>query len=133
MLKWMSLGILMIAAVVPSGAQDDSGLPDGNGKEIVKKACVACHKVNVITAKRATPAQWANIVQQMVSRGADLTDAEIETVTKYLAASFPAADKPDATPPAAPPATPPTAPQGQMLARYLSAGEWSYGAMPGTR
>ncbi len=92
---------LVSSAPAQAAAPVEAPLPEGPGKAIVQKMCVGCHAISVVTSRRATPEQWTNIVQQMVSRGADGTDEEIETVTRYLSTNFPpkADDKP-ATPPA---------------------------------
>jgi hypothetical protein len=101
MLKRSILILTTLAAALPAVAQSDAPLPEGAGKAVVQKMCVGCHKVKVITSKRATKEQWTTIVQQMVSRGADGTDEEIATVIDYLATNFPPLkeDKP-APPPA---------------------------------
>lgn len=85
----------------PSASSKKSELPDGPGKEVVQRMCVGCHGLSTVTSKRATPDEWASIVDLMVSRGADGSDEDIDKVVKYLSASFPPA-KP-ATPPAAAP------------------------------
>lgn len=75
-------------------------LPPGEGKPIVERMCGSCHVLKVVTSKRASPEQWAQIVDQMVSRGAEGTDDEIQTVVEYLSKNFgldsppPAAEKP---------------------------------------
>ena len=63
-------------------------LPPGKGKAIVARACKNCHALKVVTSKRATKEQWSAVVDQMVSRGADLSDDEIDTVVNYLAKNF---------------------------------------------
>ena len=60
----------------------------GKGKAIVQRDCAGCHALKVITSKRATKEQWSTLVDQMVSRGADVPDEEIETVVDYLAKNF---------------------------------------------
>ena len=75
-------------------AQATDQLPDGAGKPLVQRMCVGCHKLQVVTSKRATHEQWETIVQQMVARGADGTDEEIATVIDYLAKNYPAPVKP---------------------------------------
>ena len=106
----LSLGLALLstvpmlaqtAAAPPSGA---AALPPGPGKAIAQRMCVACHGLEVVTAKRATPEDWASTVQLMVSRGAEGTDEEVDILTKYLAASFPAV--PDKGSPAAPASSP---------------------------
>jgi mono/diheme cytochrome c family protein len=108
---WVSmLKRVMVAGIAFGTAVSCMGqnvpLPDGPGKAVVEKVCTGCHGTAVIAAKRATPEQWANTVQQMVSRGADATDEEIETITRYLSTNFPPVkdDKTAPPPTAAPPA-----------------------------
>jgi cytochrome c5 len=101
MLKWLPLFATVVVAASPTLAQDkDTTLPDGAGKAIVQRMCVDCHSLKVVTAKHATKDQWATIVQQMVSRGADGTDQEVATVVDYLAKNFPPQkdDKPASSP-----------------------------------
>lgn len=73
-------------------------LPPGDGKAIVERACVGCHTLKVVTAKKATPEQWSAVVNQMISRGAEVEDDEIETLVAYLSKNFPASAKPDEAP-----------------------------------
>jgi mono/diheme cytochrome c family protein len=76
-----TLVYLALAANVPS-------LPPGKGKAIVQRDCAGCHALKVITSKRATREQWSALVDQMVSRGADVPDEEIEIVVDYLNKNF---------------------------------------------
>lgn len=85
-----TLVYLAFAANVPS-------LPPGKGKAIVQRDCVGCHAIKVITSKRASRDQWSTLVDQMVSRGADVPDEEIETVVEYLNKNFGTSKKPPAT------------------------------------
>lgn len=90
MLKCIVLLSTVLATALPVIAQgNDVKLPDGDGKAIVQKMCTGCHNLKTVTSKHATKEQWNTIVQQMVSRGADGTDEEIETVINYLAKNFP--------------------------------------------
>ena len=73
-------------------------LPPGDGKAIVQRACVGCHTLKVVTTKRATPEQWSAVVNQMISRGAEVEDDEIETLVAYLSKNFPASAKSDEAP-----------------------------------
>jgi len=94
MRKMTSWGVLFLSALpvvtVLHGAdtQNKGSLPDAPGKAVVQKMCVGCHSANVLTSKRATPAQWSAIVQQMISRGAEGTDEQVETVMRYLNENF---------------------------------------------
>src|SRR5882672_6345941 len=64
------------------------GLPPGKAKAIVEHECAGCHVLKVVTSKRASKEQWSVLVDQMISRGADVRDEEIETVVDYLAKNF---------------------------------------------
>ena len=90
------------AGAAPTGA---AALPPGPGKAIAVKTCQSCHGLEVVTSKRASPDDWAATVQLMVSRGADASDEDVDTLTKYLAASFPPVKDGKAAPTTAP-ATP---------------------------
>jgi len=79
------LFIMLVFLTVLASAQN---LPPGDGKEIVQQKCGGCHALKVVTSKRASKQQWSSFVDQMVSRGADIEDEEIETVVDYLAKSF---------------------------------------------
>jgi competence ComEA-like helix-hairpin-helix protein len=87
---FMSLVYLALAASAQT-------LPPGDGQEIVQQKCGGCHAMKVVTSKRASKQQWSTLVDQMVTRGADIEDEDIQTVIDYLARSFgpdvpPAAD-----------------------------------------
>jgi len=86
----MLAAALLFLAISSSG----SSLPPGNGKAIVRRACAGCHALKVVTSKRASKQQWSMLVNQMVSRGADLEDEEIEVVVDYLSKNFSLDKKP---------------------------------------
>lgn len=73
-------------------------LPPGDGRAIVQRACVGCHALKVVTSKRATPQQWSTLVDQMISRGAEVEDDEIEALVAYLSKNFPPNAKADEAP-----------------------------------
>lgn len=78
------------AQAAPPASPNDS-LPDGPGKPIIQRACANCHSLKVIVSKKATKDDWTKTVNEMVTRGADLSDDEIDKVIDYLATNF----KPD--------------------------------------
>jgi competence ComEA-like helix-hairpin-helix protein len=77
--------ILYFALVFVS---DANSLPPGAGQAIVQQKCVSCHAVKVITAKKASRQQWSTTVDQMITRGADVSDDDVETLIDYLAKNF---------------------------------------------
>jgi competence ComEA-like helix-hairpin-helix protein len=77
--------ILCLAFVL---ASDENTLPPGEGQAIVQKKCASCHALKVVTGKRASRQQWSTIVDQMITRGAEVPDDEIDTLLDYLAKNF---------------------------------------------
>jgi cytochrome c5 len=95
-MRWFLAAILTTAVAFAAG----QNLPDGDGKAIVSGACASCHGLDLITAKQASKADWAAVVDRMKTYGAALTDPQTTTVIDYLAKSFP----PKGSTPAAAPA-----------------------------
>ena len=86
---------LAIAVAVPAHAQ--GALPPGEGRDMVAVACSQCHALNVIMSMREGQAGWRRHVTNMVTRGAQLTAREADTVIAYLAATFGPVATPAAT------------------------------------
>jgi putative heme-binding domain-containing protein len=63
-------------------------LPDGKGKAEFVNSCTACHRTDMVTRLRKTPAEWRAIVDDMVSRGADGSKEDIDNIVLYLATNF---------------------------------------------
>lgn len=85
------IAVLLVVGLGSGSAQTmpaSAAMPDGAGKAIVQRACSACHAVTVVTSKHASQKEWDQVVNQMVSRGADLTDDEVDTVIEYLAKNY---------------------------------------------
>ncbi len=81
---------LAIAAAVPARAQGapPAALPPGDGRDMLATACSQCHNLNVIGSMREGPEGWKRHVYNMVTRGAQLTAREADTVIAYLAVNF---------------------------------------------
>ncbi len=63
-------------------------LPKGPGMELVQTKCSACHPLALVVAKPKTQDQWEATMDQMVSRGAKLTDPEYDLISAYLTKNF---------------------------------------------
>jgi putative heme-binding domain-containing protein len=80
-------------------------LPEGQGKAEFQHICGNCHSVSIATSQRMTQAQWTGVVNDMVSRGAQGSQQDLDNVTAYLATHFGQGAPPAAgTMPAAEPA-----------------------------
>jgi cytochrome c5 len=65
-----------------------TGLPAGDGKDLVAVACSQCHGLKTIMTLRYGPAGWKIFVDDMVLRGAQLGPQEADTVIQYLSQNF---------------------------------------------
>jgi competence ComEA-like helix-hairpin-helix protein len=74
-------GVLMALLWGPAAAQDD-------GKVLLERACTKCHALTSTLKQRNTRARWSAVVDDMVARGTEARDAEIETIIDYLAKNF---------------------------------------------
>ena len=63
-------------------------LPDGPGKAVTERMCKPCHGLENVVRARRTEDKWSEVVDDMVSRGAKGTDAEIDEVIRYLSLHF---------------------------------------------
>ncbi|HEY3738519.1 MAG TPA: helix-hairpin-helix domain-containing protein [Bryobacteraceae bacterium] len=77
------LAALTLAAV-GAVADDNPDLPDAPGKATVVKVCGACHGAEIVLGKPHSEDGWNEIVVDMVQRGAEGTDEELDQVVKYL-------------------------------------------------
>lgn len=96
------------ASNFPMSPQSAPALPEGKGKDLVQQKCVTCHAANVWMAQRHTRDQWGSVLDNMISKGLQASDDELDTIADYLGQNFGPVTK-DAAPPAAPasdPATP---------------------------
>jgi competence ComEA-like helix-hairpin-helix protein len=88
----VSFSVLLVIFAVATTAVS---LPPGKGRSIVQHHCSGCHALRVVTGKRASKQQWSALVDQMITRGAEVEDEDIDTVVEYLAKNFgPAKDPP---------------------------------------
>jgi hypothetical protein len=70
-------------------ADDFKSLPEGPGRDVTVRVCSQCHSPEVAAQQRLDPIGWKALVDQMANNGAQASDAEFNTITSYLAASFP--------------------------------------------
>jgi quinoprotein glucose dehydrogenase len=64
-------------------------LPPGGAKALVEKTCgTGCHSVEVVTSQRMNAAEWNSVVQGMVARGAQASDAEVKVIVDYLSTTL---------------------------------------------
>src|ERR1700737_958610 len=81
---------LLPLAVLPALAQNAAieNLPEAKGKAVVEKVCSVCHEPTAVAKYRKSKEDWQAVIDDMVTRGADATDQEFDTVIDYLAKCF---------------------------------------------
>jgi competence protein ComEA len=63
-------------------------LPDDAGKAELVKVCGRCHEPQRAASVRLTREGWESTIDDMISRGAQGTDAEFQAVLDYLSKHF---------------------------------------------
>jgi mono/diheme cytochrome c family protein len=81
-------GLALASEATPPIAQTPGALPEGEGQALVARACSQCHSLEVVTRARLTRKQWEAKIDQMLARGAKLSDEEIDLAAEYLARNF---------------------------------------------
>lgn len=91
----MTVRSFLIAAVLaslaaPALADDYKSLPDGPGRDVTVRVCSQCHSPEIAAHQTLDAQGWKDLVNQMANNGAQASDADFDTIAKYLTASFPA-------------------------------------------
>jgi putative heme-binding domain-containing protein len=63
-------------------------LTEGTGRAEFQHICSACHGLDTVTSQHMSRAEWAGVVNDMVSRGAQGTQGDLDNVLTYLSTSF---------------------------------------------
>jgi competence protein ComEA len=74
-MKIATLAMLLPLAAI---AQEDV-------QALMQRACTKCHSLNATTRQRNSKDRWQDIIDNMISRGAELTDPEADKLIDYLA------------------------------------------------
>lgn len=62
--------------------------PPAPQRDLVVRACAACHAPEMVVAKRHTVDEWDDIIAKMVDRGAVANEEEQQQILEYLAKFF---------------------------------------------
>jgi len=73
--------------IIPAQSQSES-MPEGEGSALVSGVCSGCHSVDMVIVQSKSRRGWESTVQDMVSRGAQLSSEEIGTIVSYLAEHY---------------------------------------------
>ena len=84
-LKWIDAACLAALFLAPVYAQNES---DAQDKKLLQNVCGTCHKIEMVTSRRATKDEWHATVEAMVAKGADASDDEFNRIIDYLAKNY---------------------------------------------
>jgi len=82
------LGAALAVAAVAAHGQAPPALPQGEGRELVERACSQCHSLETVLRSRLSRRQWEARIDEMIAKGAQLSDDDIDVAAAYLAAHF---------------------------------------------
>lgn len=88
-MRLVSAALLLSLSAAPSLADDFKALPEGPGRDVMVRVCAQCHSPEIVATQALDADGWKALVDQMANNGANATDAEFDTITKYLATAFP--------------------------------------------
>lgn len=60
----------------------------GEGQAQTVAACAACHPATIVTGKRFSEEKWSEVVDQMIDKGAKVSDADYDAIVGYLARTY---------------------------------------------
>ncbi|WP_206240298.1 hypothetical protein [Novosphingobium terrae] len=63
-------------------------LTPGAGMEAVQTTCTVCHPAAMITGKHLTRQQWSDLVDQMINKGAQVSDENYDVILSYLSRNY---------------------------------------------
>ena len=83
------LAVLIVLGGCMAVAQEEElKLPEGPGKKELERICTKCHDLEGFVHTRNTKQRWENVVDEMVSRGAEGKDEELDLIIEYLGKNF---------------------------------------------
>ena len=90
LLRIVSVTTLVTVSAGSALADDFKSLPEGPGRDVMVRVCAQCHSPEIAAQQKLDTQGWKDLVNQMANNGANASDAEFDTIAKYLATSFPA-------------------------------------------
>jgi mono/diheme cytochrome c family protein len=87
----LAFTIALSPALLP-GRQDlqPVDLPEGDGKQILLRACTTCHTLKEVTKFKGYYGreEWRDVIETMVAYGAKLDDSQTTALLDYLSKHF---------------------------------------------
>jgi competence ComEA-like helix-hairpin-helix protein len=81
-------GALLVSSMLLLPFASAQDLPEGAGRDTLKRVCTQCHDIDSVPRLRYSRADWASLVYSMKDMGADATSAELDEIIDYLVKNF---------------------------------------------
>jgi competence protein ComEA len=88
-----SAALAIGAALFLTVAKAQEKLPNGPGRETMKRVCSGCHSAENVAGMAKTREEWGALVGEMAADGAQATEDEFNEIVDYLATAFPKTPK----------------------------------------
>ena len=93
LLSGWAMAVGMAQAPAPGQAAPPPGgqqlvLASGPGADAFQRVCVLCHTPDRIVSVRKTKVEWEEIIDKMITRGAQVTDDNYGTIEDYLLRNY---------------------------------------------
>jgi putative heme-binding domain-containing protein len=82
------VGIGLIACLAFAVSVRAQPQPEQKGRADFQRICGTCHSLERATSQRLTRGEWTRVINDMVARGAQGTQDELDNVMTYLTANF---------------------------------------------
>jgi competence protein ComEA len=89
----ISAALAVAATLFITVANAQEKLPNGPGRETMKRVCGACHSAENVAGMAKTREEWGAVVGEMAAAGAQGTEDEFNEIVDYLATYFPKTPK----------------------------------------
>ena len=76
------------AAGAPATARQQNTLATRPGADAFQRTCVLCHTPERIVSVRKTKVEWEEIIDKMITRGAQVTDDNYGPIEEYLLRNY---------------------------------------------
>ena len=64
------------------------GLATGPGSDVFQRVCVLCHPPDRIVSVRKTKSEWEEVLDKMITKGAQLNDDNYGSIEEYLLRNY---------------------------------------------
>ena len=97
----LTITLCLLVAPLPAFSQHPEAelmesMPEDEGRELVTSLCVGCHSLGTVLSAGKDEEGWRDSINNMISRGAQIFDDEVETILGYLSEHYGAETEPAA-------------------------------------